>query len=125
VASFKGIRSPFALLLTGRELKIGSTIALRGIMAEQKKEEKKIEKKPSAVKRALQSEKNRLRNRSFRSTVVTAIRSFEEGLTAKEEAPKMEAKLREIYSLMDKGVKHGIYKPQKAARTKSRLSARI
>jgi small subunit ribosomal protein S20 len=87
-----------------------------------KKDEKT--KRPSPVKRNLQSERRRLANRSFRSTVQTAIRSLETSLTQKEESDKIQSKLAKIYSIVDKGVKRGIFKPQKAARTKSRLSAR-
>lgn len=91
--------------------------------AKGKKKEEKV-KRPSALKRNLQSEKRRLSNRSFRSSVNTAIRSLEGALAKKEEPAKITSHLQEIYSIVDKGVKRGIYKPQKAARTKSRLSLR-
>src|SRR5689334_9418182 len=88
-----------------------------------KKEEGKT-KQPSALKRDLQSEKRRLRNRSYRASVLTSIRSLEGSLNQKEAPETVKTKLNAIYSLMDKGVKHGVFKPQKAARTKSRLAAR-
>jgi small subunit ribosomal protein S20 len=91
-------------------------------MAQEKKEEKKI-KRPQAQKRDIQNEKRRLQNRSFKMSVRTAIRGFEESLPKKDEAVIRE-KLSEVYSLMDKGVKHGIYKINKASRTKARLTAR-
>jgi small subunit ribosomal protein S20 len=90
---------------------------------DKKKDEKKT-KRPSALKRDLQSEKRRLNNRSFRSSVNTAIRSLEGSISQKEDPAKIKLQLQEIYSIVDKGVKRGIFKPQKAARTKSRLSAR-
>jgi len=90
--------------------------------AEAKKDEKV--KRPSALKRDLQSEKRRLRNRSFRSSVLTAIRSLESALAKKEDPAKIKAQLQGIYSIVDKGVKRGVLKSQKAARTKSRLTAR-
>lgn len=92
----------------------------------EKKEKKKDEKtkRPSALKRDIQSEKRRLSNRSYRSSVLTAIRSLEGSLANKEEPAKIQSKLKEIYSIVDKGVKRGVFKSQKAARTKSRLSAR-
>ncbi len=95
-------------------------------MAEEKAEKKTAAKtrKPSALKRDLQSEKRRLANRSFRASVLTSIRSLEQSLNQKEPSETIKAKLSAIYSLMDKGVKKGVYKPQKAARTKSRLTAR-
>lgn len=93
-------------------------------MAEEKKAEAKV-KKPSALKRDLQSEKKRLRNRSYRASVLTSIRSLENSLTQKEAPEAVKTKLNDIYSMMDKGVKSGVFKPNKAARTKSRLAARI
>lgn len=81
-------------------------------------------KQPSALKRKLQSDKRRARNRSYRASVLTSIRSLESSLKEKDEPETLKTKLNTIYSLMDKGVKRGVYKPQKAARTKSRLSAR-
>ena len=91
--------------------------------AEKKKTEGKT-RQPSALKRDLQSEKRRLRNRSYRASVLTSIRAFEGSLSQKEAPEAIKTKLNAIYSLMDKGVKRGVYKPQKAARTKSRLAAR-
>jgi small subunit ribosomal protein S20 len=96
--------------------------------SEQKAPEKKKEanaRQPSALKRDIQSEKRRLRNRSYRSSVLTAVRSFETALEKKEAPESIKSKLNEVYSLMDKGVKNGIYKANKAARTKSRLTSRI
>jgi small subunit ribosomal protein S20 len=81
-------------------------------------------KKPSALKRNLQSEKRRDRNKSYRASVLTSVRSLESSINQKESPEAIKAKLNAIYSLMDKGVKRGVYKPQKAARTKSRLTAR-
>ncbi len=92
-------------------------------MAEDKKVEAKV-KKPSALKRDLQSEKKRLRNRSYRASVLTSIRTLEGSLTQKDAPEAVKTKLNAIYSLMDKGVKSGIFKPNKAARTKARLTAR-
>ena len=82
-------------------------------------------KRPSALKRDLQNEKRRLRNRSYRSSVQTAIRGLNTSLTQKEPGDAVKTKLDAIYSLMDKGVKKGVFKAQKAARTKSRLANRI
>lgn len=89
--------------------------------AAKKKEEGKV-KRPSALKRDLQNEKSRLRNRSHRASVLTSLRSLE---TAIAEKGATKEKLSALYSLMDKGVKKGVFKPQKAARTKSRLAARV
>ncbi|HSX37720.1 MAG TPA: 30S ribosomal protein S20 [Chlamydiales bacterium] len=89
---------------------------------DKKKEQK--QKRPSALKRNLQSEKKRLANRSFRSSVHTAIRSLETALAKPAETTQITEQLKKIYSIVDKGVKRGILKPRKAARTKSRLTVR-
>ena len=91
--------------------------------AAKKKEEGPV-KRPSALKRDLQSEKRRLRNRSYRATVLTSIRDIQTSISQKEAPEAIKTKLNAIYSLVDKGVKRGVFKPQKAARTKSRLTAR-
>ncbi len=91
-------------------------------MAEEKKEKAKV-KRPSALKRDIQSEKRRLINRSFKSQVRTAVRNFEESLP-KGDDNAIAAQLKNVYSLMDKGVQKGIFKLNKASRTKSRLTAR-
>jgi len=88
-------------------------------------EAKKKPRQPSALKRKLQSDKRRARNRSYKASVLTSIRAFEGSLKEKEAPEATKSKLNKIYSLMDKGVKRGVYKPQKAARTKARLTARL
>ena len=91
-------------------------------MAEEKKEKSKV-KKPTALKRDEQSAQRNLRNRSFKSKVTTAMRSLEETLS-KKDAASVKVQLSAVYSLMDKGVKKGIYKMNKASRVKSRLHAK-
>lgn len=86
-------------------------------------EEKKKTKRPTAQKRQIQSEKKRLANRSFKSSVRSAVRKFE-GLVVAKETSSLSGVLNEVYSLMDKGVKRGIFKLNKASRTKARLAAR-
>lgn len=90
-------------------------------MADDKKAAKK--KRPTALKRDLQSEKRRLHNREFRSRVNTAVRAYERSLTAGNDTDVKE-KLSTVYSLMDKGVKTGIFKANQAGRVKSRLTHR-
>ncbi|PJD96315.1 MAG: 30S ribosomal protein S20 [Parachlamydia sp.] len=89
-------------------------------MAEEK--EKKKPRVPTAQKRELQNSKRRLRNKAFKSSVRTAVRNFEEVAKTGDQAQATQL-LNEVYSLMDKGVKKGIYKLNKAGRTKSRLAA--
>lgn len=96
-------------------------------MAEEKKDAAKKKKSgriSSAQKRDKQNVKRRLANRAFKATVRTAIRSYETSLAGNDKAV-MQAKLNEVYSLMDKGVKTGRCKVNQAARTKSRLSNRL
>ncbi len=93
-------------------------------MADEKKaaDGKKKSGKPSALKRDEQSLKRNLRNRSFKAKVSTALRAFQESVTQKDSSAA-KTKLNGIYSLMDKGVKKGIYKLNRAKRVKSRLHA--
>jgi small subunit ribosomal protein S20 len=84
----------------------------------------KKEKRPSALKRDAQSERRRVANKTFRSQVRTATRSFDD-LLKKGDPEASKKGLDAIYSLMDKGVKRGVYKINKASRTKARLAARL
>lgn len=91
-------------------------------MAEEASKKGQNKKKcPTALKRVKQNKIKNLQNSSFKSRVRTAIRTFEGALSTKDKE-KMQVALNSIYSLMDKGVKHGIYKENKAARTKARVS---
>ena len=78
----------------------------------------------SAKKRDLQSKKRRLSNRAYESKVHTSIRNIEKAVSEKAAPEAIKAKLSTLYSLMDKGVKKGVYKKNKAARTKSRMLAK-
>jgi small subunit ribosomal protein S20 len=80
-------------------------------------------KRPTPLKRDIQNEKRRLQNKSFKSGVRTAVRKFEEALPKGDQAT-IKQNLDEVYSMMDKGVKRGIFKLNKASRTKARLTAR-
>ncbi len=91
-------------------------------MAEEKTKEK--QKRPSALKSHLQSEKRRLVNRAFKSRIRTSLRSANE-LLEKGEAGDLQKALSEVCSFMDKGVKRGIFKQGKADRVKSRFAAKI
>lgn len=88
-----------------------------------KEQEKKKEKRPTAIKRDMQSEKNRLRNKVYRSRVRTAIRAFQDTIEKGDQAERT-IKLNEVYSILDKCVQKGVYKLNKASRTKSRLAAK-
>lgn len=80
-------------------------------------------RRPTPLKRDMQNEKRRLLNKAFKSSVRTAVRRFDEALP-KGDASLIQQHLDAVYSMMDRGVKRGIYKINKASRTKSRLAAR-
>jgi len=96
----------------------------RGKMASQTEGKERKARRPTAAKRAVQSEKRNLRNRIFKSQVRTAMRAFQEA-SASGDSTAITARLSEVYSLMDKGVKKGVYKANKANRTKSRITPRV
>jgi len=88
------------------------------------KEEKKKEKRPTALKRDLQNQKRNLENRVFKSSVSTALRSLEDKCVKGEILSAKEA-LNKAFSLVDKGVKNGRFKKNKANRMKSRIHQRV
>jgi small subunit ribosomal protein S20 len=92
-------------------------------MTKEKETKKKI-KRPTALKRDIRAEKMRIINKSFKSNVRTTQRSFEEALKSKDQ-PRIQVALNTFYSVLDKGVKRGIYKTNKASRLKSRASQKI
>jgi len=91
-------------------------------MAEEKKDSKK--KRPTAQKRDMQNAKRRMHNRAFKSRVKTAVRSLEGNEPQQDEATA-KARLNSVYSLLDKGVKMGIYKLNQVSRLKSKFSKKI
>ena len=82
----------------------------------------------SAEKRIEVNERNRLRNRFYKSSVRTLIKSFMKDLeiykTSKtpEEKEKLKTLLSSIYSLIDKGTKKNVFHKNTAARKKAQLS---
>lgn len=92
-------------------------------MAKKEEEVKKKEKRPSALKRDMQAEKRRLRNRVYKSRIKTAVRQFDESLE-KGDQTSTKGALNDVYSLLDKCVQKGVIKLNKASRTKSRLTVR-
>lgn len=91
-------------------------------MAEKAEKEKKV-KRSSAKKRDLQSEKRRVLNKNLRSSIRTAVRRFEDSITAGDKK-KVQESLSSVYSLLDKAAKTGVFKINKASRTKARLTAK-
>jgi ribosomal protein S20 len=84
-------------------------------MAEEKKQ-----KKPTAVKRIIQSEKKRLSNKAFLSKVKTATKTLNKSINDKDEYKK---NLNLVFSLLDKGSKKRIINKSKVARLKSKYSS--
>jgi small subunit ribosomal protein S20 len=80
-------------------------------------------KRPQALKRDLQNEQRRLRNRSTRANVKTAMRHLDDAIKSKD-APTVTTCLNSVYSVIDKAVKKGVFTRNKANRSKSRLAAR-
>ena len=79
----------------------------------------KLKKRPTAEKRDIRNEKKRLINKAFKSKVATTQRKFQESLKG-EDRDVVVSSLSSFYSMMDKGVKRGIYTKNKASRTKLR-----
>lgn len=90
-------------------------------MKNNKKTQEK-QKRPTAEKRILQAKKRALINHSFKSKVKTMLRKFE--LSLKGSESEKEEAVRIVYSVVDKAEKRGIFKPNKAARIKSRIMAK-
>jgi small subunit ribosomal protein S20 len=85
----------------------------------------------SAEKRILITERNRLRNRFYKSSVRTLVKSFFKELeiykASKSVASKENLKkvLSSVYSLMDKGTKKNVFHKNAAARKKAKLAASL
>jgi len=73
----------------------------------------------SARKRAVQNKKRNLINRSYKAKTKTALRALK---LAVKENKNSEDKLKQIYSILDKGVKKNIFKKNKASRLKARYA---
>ena len=88
------------------------------------KEAKKKVKRPTALKRDITSHKKYLQNKAFKSRIRTAVRTYRESLTQEDSNAKQTA-LNEVYSLVDKATKKGLYKKNKSSRIKSRLANKL
>ena len=79
---------------------------------------------PSTIRRARQSEKRRLRNRSTISSVRSILRKVQDAIAAKK-PDEAKATLREATSALSKAVTKGVLKPNTASRRASRLTVRV
>ena len=83
----------------------------------------------SSEKRVEINERNRLRNRFYKSSVRTLIKGFFKDLevykTSKnpEDKEKLQKILGSVYSLIDKGTKKNIFHRNAAARKKAKLAS--
>jgi small subunit ribosomal protein S20 len=85
----------------------------------------------SALKRAQIAERNRLRNKNYKSSVRTLMKKYfvaVEGYTANptpELKQEVLAQMSATYSKIDKAVKRGVFHPNNGARKKSKLAKRL
>lgn len=89
------------------------------------KETEKKQKRPTPAKRVLQDEKRESLRTSFHSKTKTAIRTFLQSLKLNEAKDVLQEKLKTVYSLMDKGVKKHVFKQNKAARIKGKMTEKL
>ena len=85
-----------------------------------KKDQKKV-KRSSRLKRLDQSIENRDRNRAYAAKTRTAMKKLETSVTSGNESNIQEL-LSDVYSLLDKAVKKGMLKINKASRDKAKAS---
>jgi len=78
----------------------------------------------SALKAHRQSEKNRARNRQFRSRLRGALKSIRTAIDGKD-VTAAEGALKQTVSLIDKMASKGVIHANAASRYKSRLATRI
>ncbi len=84
----------------------------------------------SAIKRVKIAERNRLRNKSYKSAVKTLMKKFFTAVDTYAANPNAELKqevltnMAAAYSKIDKAVKRGVLHPNNGARKKSRLAHR-
>ncbi|MDX2098658.1 MAG: 30S ribosomal protein S20 [Leptolyngbyaceae cyanobacterium bins.59] len=82
----------------------------------------------SAIKRVQIAERNRLRNKAYKSAVRTLMKKYfsaVEGYAAnpgEETMQEVQLRMAEAYSKIDKAVKRGVLHPNNGARKKSRLA---
>ena len=85
----------------------------------------------SALKRAKIGERNRLRNKAYKSALRTLMKKYFVAVEAYAADPSPESKqlvdtrMSEAYSKIDKAVKRGVLHPNNGARKKSRLAKKI
>jgi small subunit ribosomal protein S20 len=79
---------------------------------------------PSAIKRAKQNEKGRVRNLNFESTVKSSVKKVREAIEEKDTEGARKALLKTI-PLIQKGCSKGIFHKNTSARKISRLTQAV
>ncbi len=85
----------------------------------------------SALKRAEIGERNRLRNKAYKSAVKTLMKKYLNAVQVYAANPtpelnqEVQARLSEAYSKIDKAVKRGVLHPNNGARKKSKLAHKL
>ena len=78
----------------------------------------------SAIKRVEVAERNRVRNRAWKSTVRTYRNKVDDAVGAGDAAGAQSA-LREAYSVIDRAVVKGVLHKNSAARKKAKLALQV
>ncbi|MEU9509800.1 30S ribosomal protein S20 [Micromonospora sp. NPDC048170] len=78
----------------------------------------------SQIKRNRQNEKRRLRNKSVKSSLKTAVRKFHEAVEAGD-VEKATALMQDASRKLDKAVSKGVIHSNQAANRKSAISKRV
>ena len=78
----------------------------------------------SAIKRARQSEEQRVRNRSRKTRMKNVVRKLEEAITAKSRESASE-ELKQVVSVIEKTAAKGVIHKNTASRKISRLTRRV
>ena len=84
-----------------------------------------MKKNKSAIKKALQGEKNRLRNVHVKSTMKTNIKKVLLALQEKNNNDELQKVLKEAVTCIDKAASKGVIHRNNAARRVSRLSKKV
>ncbi len=85
----------------------------------------------SALKRAKIAERNRLRNKAYKSAVKTLIKRYLSTVEVYAHNPtpelkqEVEVRMSAAYSKIDKAVKRGVLHPNNGARKKSKLAQKL
>src|ERR687886_138 len=90
-----------------------------------------VANKKSAIKRIEIAERNRVRNKTYKSAVKTLIKNYFAAVEdyarqpSSESLQEAQSRLNSAYSKIDKAVKRKVLHPNNGARKKSRLARRL